>query len=94
MSLTLKILLAVDAFFALLLISYLVVKYSTVFNRRPEIYSSEKEQTPVEVSYEEVAVTEKKEPEKPKSQVLEEKQTISIGTFEELEESIKQAKNK
>lgn len=52
MSLTLKILLAADAFFALLLIVYLAVKYGKMFSKRPEYFKSEnKEGVEVEVAY-------------------------------------------
>ena len=52
MSLTLKILLATDAFFALLLVVYLVVKYTGVFNRKPEFFNQKKENgEEMEVSY-------------------------------------------
>ena len=56
MSLTLKILLAADAFFALLLIVYLGVKYGKIFSKRPESFKLEKAngtQEEVEVTYEE-----------------------------------------
>ncbi len=52
MSLTLKILLAADAFFALLLIVYLAVKYGKTFSKRPDFFKSEnKDGVEVEVAY-------------------------------------------
>jgi hypothetical protein len=54
MSLTLKILLLCDTFFALLLIVYLLIKYTKIFTRRPEFFPTTKEDgEEVEVSYQE-----------------------------------------
>ena len=98
MSLTLKILLATDAFFALLLVVYLVVKYTGVFNRKPEFFNQKKENgEEMEVSYEEPVVPLKKEVKieekvEVKEEIKEEK--LIIGSFEDLENQVKSASEK
>ncbi len=60
MSLTLKILLAADAFFALLLVLYLTLKYGKLFSKKPEIFKPEiKDGVEIEpeVTYEEEKIS-------------------------------------
>lgn len=94
MSLTLKILLATDAFFALLLVVYLVVKCTGVFNRKPEFFDLKKENgEEMEVSYEEPVVPLKKEV-KIEEKVEEKEEKLIIGSFEDLENQVKSASEK
>ncbi len=94
MNLTLKILLLLDAFFALLLAVYLFIKYRRKFKKRPEIIKSEneREEKEVEVTYEEEKVklvTEEvsSNEEKTPNEVDEDK--LNIGSYEDLEAFIK-----
>lgn len=93
MSLTLKILLLLDAFFTLLLAVYLFIKYRRKFKKRPEIIRSanEKEETEVEVTYEEekvkVVTEEVSAPAQAPNEAKEDK--LNIGSYEDLESLIK-----
>lgn len=108
MSLTLKILLMVDVFFALLLLVYVIVKYVEVFNRKPKIFKPEIiNGVEAEVSYteeptvfrvnsiQEVNNQQVNNQQENNQEEKEDKaQKISIGSFEELEDTIKAMQDK
>ena len=88
MSLTLKILLLLDAFFALLLAVFLFIKYRRKFNKRPEIIVQSKEtEIEVEVAYEEEKVKVVTEEEKAQTQAPNEakEDKLNIGSYDDLE---------
>ena len=94
MSLTLKILLLLDAFFALALAVYLFIKYRKKFKKRPEIIRNEsgKEETEVEVTYEEEKVKVSQCEVSIKEEALKkaEEDKLNIGSYDDLETFIKE----
>lgn len=98
MSLTLKILLSVDVFFALLLLIYVIVKYTEIFNRKPKIFKPEIiNGVEAEVSYTEEPTSFKVDcSQEVCDQNIQADKTekISIGSFEELEDTIKSMQEK
>jgi hypothetical protein len=93
MSLALKILLLLDAFFALLLAVYLFIKYKRKFKKRPEIIinANAKEETEVEVTYEEEKVKVVTEEVSAQVQAPNEakEDKLNIGSYDDLEALIR-----